>query len=428
MSPTRHINITPQYVVPTTGQFHRMVEEFYTASGISALMRSSGCWSESELSGDGEAASWYAAANAMLARTAEELSDLFIRYLLRAIWNELRHAGNETGYYTKQIRCEDFLGGWCLARMPCVRDTVFNAAHQTSSPIRNEFLKEVAWYAQVSNNAFDYYSYEYNGLLDSRSPVPHWFCCHRENPQRAMQLLRVAAMCYEILDWNSQFGGHNWSEITNIVISRLHALMGDTIVTPGRGVTRKLKYKDMKYNAPPAMYDVDDTYLMYGDPIVFVDAVLDLQHNTGSVLNKGYINCDDELLGVFQDKKMRKCPTEWAVGWDYVVERVLLRRGKLASSLIRHRNARTASNARTARTAFTALTKTLSLSGCAPKLFMCQEQLAQPSHATADAADAVVTSTSISMFSWPVGGKTIDDLVAVPASGTTINKPGVTNG
>lgn len=113
--------------------------------------------------------------------------------------------------------------------------------------------------------------YLFHKWIEMRCAAPP---CPTANRGEALQWARILKAMFENLVWGDSdgewiclYGGPRWAHIAEVLISRL----------TGKG--------------------------LWADPTVFVDYVLDLQHNTGTVLDKGWIVVDEYQLSSLLNAK-----------------------------------------------------------------------------------------------------------------------------
>lgn len=116
----------------------------------------------------------------------------------------------------------------------------------------------------------------YKYLDEQSAPCPF---CDREQAIKRIELARYA---FQNLTWERNYGGDAWLWIAGVLLEHL---IGD-----GEA--------DMTRDA-------------------WVDHVLDLQHNTGSVLNKGWLAVNEDSLKWTLDAKRSADPWRLAVDWGF---------------------------------------------------------------------------------------------------------------
>ena len=282
---------------PDKATFGRLVREFYEASGLRAYL---GGYRDEGVSGDDDAASWVSVLGAVFARATAQLAHLIARYLMRAVLGELWHVAGCT------------FGGKSAA--PKL------AAAYGLDP---RLLGVGSWYDADS----------------IEGPCPE---C---NPREAARLARIAYRLFHDLDWHQAYGGKAWAAIAEALLGRCEdnlVRLGQKVrlapatakdSTDGRcacchrlpaGRAPKHAFTCECPDEGPDTSDANTSFVR--DSAVFADYVLDLQHNTGSCLNKGWLNVDLSALKALQDTKRNGSVLEWGTMFPTVARMVEARR------------------------------------------------------------------------------------------------------
>jgi hypothetical protein len=276
---------------PTRTVFMRWVQDFYAASGMAALLAGvcgrtdrEGCWWE--ISGDDDGATELSMLRGSARNTAGALEAVLLPYLCMAAASELRHEdcchGDRKDALYAAIKC--YKSGW-----------------------------------------------------DYQAPCPD---C---DPDGALRFLRYAYALFTECDWAQAYGGKAWAAIVEAAIVRLEqrylergrAIPAATAPRTGDrcpchqrlyadayGPKWALRCPNTQDNGPEV-----NVVRFCRKVEVFADYVLDLEHNTGSCLNKGWLHVDFDALHTFQDMKRNADPMEWAGAmYPRVAARVLARR------------------------------------------------------------------------------------------------------
>lgn len=273
-------------VPPSADGFLSLVRRFYEADGLAAMLLATmmvvigDCFDYPEVHGDGDGGYRLMKLRADAKDSTEKLDVLLQKYLVKALASEMQHFNY---------------------------DLVF-----TKKPNLEEFKKK------------------YN--IDNTPPCP--IC----NPDKALRFARICFRAFSDFEWCTSYGGKAWANIAEALIGRLEGKVVSTQI-------KQLNYPHKVYwnngNSYLTMKSEEEaiafakgakgpivakaTCKLLGitevkdlgpkcaevngfcaKPAVFVDYVLDLEHNTGTCLNKGWLHIDFVELKDFQDIKRNK--------------------------------------------------------------------------------------------------------------------------
>lgn len=282
-------------VAPTSTMFSAWVRDFYAASGMAALLAgvcgrldADGAWWEDN--GDDDGATQLNMLRGSARNTAGALEAVLLPYLCLAVASEVRHA-----------EC-------------CYGDA------------------KDKLYAGLERYRANHYDY--------RAPCPD---C---DPDGALRFLRYAYALFTECTWASAYGGKAWAAIAEAAIVRLEtryqergrAIPAATAPRTGdRCPCHGRLYPDAygpkwALRCPAEDNGPEANVVRFCRKVeVFADYVLDLEHNTGSCLNKGWLHVNFDTLHSFQDMKRNADPMDWAGAmYPRVAERVRVRRAPLA--------------------------------------------------------------------------------------------------
>ena len=168
--------------------------------------------------------------------------------------------------------------------------------------------------------------------------------CPDCDPRGALRFLRLAYRVFADLKWPAYYGGKAWAAIAEAALGRLEARFvaaGQAVPAASEDRTgdRCGRCGKLYADAPGPKWafrcgcpegedngPACDIVRHCANAAVFVDYVLDLEHNTGSCLNKGWLKVDFTALHNFQDLKRNGSCLDWA-GSSYarIVSRVRAR-------------------------------------------------------------------------------------------------------
>lgn len=124
--------------------------------------------------------------------------------------------------------------------------------------------------------------------------------CAIHEPNDTVRWTRIVYHAFNDFSWHNMYGGKAWANIAEALLSRLE---GRINISENQRTVSSFCSK----------------------PVVFIDYVLDLEHNTGSCLNKGWLNVGQHDLKAFQNKKTKTSVLDWGSHFQYEISMIKAR-------------------------------------------------------------------------------------------------------